>query len=106
MVVTIIVVRIVATDRGCAAHILIDRASRATRVVAALIDIIRAWGIVALDFLDRALTPPRGVDFSIVPCIQSPWMIVVVICSITGGWTATVAGRIVATIIVVRHRGR
>lgn len=102
-IVTIVVVGIVTADRGRPAHIFIDRAPRPPRVIAALIGVGITRGIIALDFLDRVVQPTVGVDVSVAARIP-PRVVVIVVRSIPGGWAGAVTG-VIATILVIRHRG-
>jgi hypothetical protein len=94
------VIGIVTTNRRRPSHIFVHGASRSPGVIAALVGIFRTRGVIALNFLDRVVARTR-VDFSFVARV-TPRVVIIVVCGITGGW-ATVA-RIVATILVVRHK--
>lgn len=79
----------------------VDRAPRATGVIPALVDVVLAGRVIALDLLDGVVAPAAGT-VSIVPCIQAG--VIVVICSIAGS-TRPVAWRVIVA-IVVRHGAR
>jgi hypothetical protein len=92
------VIGIIAANRRRPSHVFVNGASRSSRVIAALVDIIRPGGIVALNFLDRVVACTRK-GFSFVARI-APRRVIIVITSVTRG-RATVAR--IATILVIRH---